>query len=234
VNFVFHHHLALLDSGDPEVALGAMLPDLLRIIDRSLRTPRSAVAAWPREADGLERVVLGVEHHHDVDAWFHDTPAFARGEAGARDRLVATGWARAGLFAHVAWELCLDGALLDARREAPEATSSARALGEASALSPLATRLLDARFSELPSSVRAIHAERLTRLLARLVELASGYSEARGLFLRLEGLRRALRLPETDASTRERVVRALDELLTLARPDVEELRSAWRTRASPR
>jgi hypothetical protein len=233
VNFVFHHHLALLDSGDPEVALGAMLPDLLRIVDRSLRTSKSAVASWPREQDDLSRVVRGVEHHLEVDAWFHDTVAFTRGEAHARARLAHTGWARAGLFAHVAWELCLDGALLThAEPRAWETRPSpTKTLAESSALSPLATRLLDARFPHVPGSVRALHAARLERLLARVLELASGYSEAHGLFVRLEGMRRALRLPETDAPTRERVERALDELLTLARPDVDELRSAWRNRA---
>jgi hypothetical protein len=193
------------------------------------------VAAWPRDPDGLERVVLGVEHHFEVDAWFHDTDVFTRGEALARARLAETGWARAGLFAHVVWELCLDGALL--ARSPGTAAESPRAeptqtLGKTADLSPLATRLLEARFPHVPRAVRSAQAARLERLLSRVVELAAGYSEARGLYARLEGMRHGLGLPPTDAPTMERVVLALDELLTLARPDVEELQATWRGRGS--
>ena len=110
MNFLLHHHLALRDLGRPEAAAGAMLPDVWRMADRRAR-------ARSREpgADGglLDPVSQGVGHHLAVDTWFHRAAVFTEGETATREALRQAREApKMGLFAHVAWELCLDGALL--------------------------------------------------------------------------------------------------------------------------
>src|SRR5512132_2779549 len=114
VNFLLHHHLALRDLGAPDAAVGAMLPDLWRMADRRVRP---AVGELPpsdsnNEASALPRVLAGIAHHVAADRWFHRDPVFLDGEqlTAARLRSVAADAPRIGLFAHVLWELCLDGA----------------------------------------------------------------------------------------------------------------------------
>lgn len=54
----------------------------------------------------------GVSHHLEADTWFHRTPVFTEGERALAKQLVTVGAPKLVLFAHAAWEMCLDGALL--------------------------------------------------------------------------------------------------------------------------
>src|SRR5271169_6406372 len=84
VNFLLHHHLAARDLRRAEAAGGAMLPDVWRMADRRARVRGAA-------RDGLQPAMQsvsdGLAHHLDVDAWFHRSPVFLRGEAAAREVL---------------------------------------------------------------------------------------------------------------------------------------------------
>src|SRR5262245_409437 len=99
-----------------------MLPDLWRMADRRVRPHRDPLAAAERDAGpkepsdpkDLADVLSGIAHHVRIDRWFHQTDVFTRGERFAADRLRAARVAapRLPLFAHVLWEMCLDGALV--------------------------------------------------------------------------------------------------------------------------
>jgi hypothetical protein len=107
VNVVGHVHVALLAGpADPEVWLGAMLPDLAREAGARVGDPDRWSAGT---AEGIRR-------HRATDDAFHASPPFLDGTRSLRADLLAgglpTGAARA--VAHAGWELLLDGVLLAA------------------------------------------------------------------------------------------------------------------------
>lgn len=105
MNVVGHVHVALRrGAGDPEVWLGAMVPDLAHEAGAAV----GDLGRWsPATAEG-------VRWHRATDAAFHAAAPFRAGVRGLREDLRAaglgTGPARA--VAHAGWELLLDGALL--------------------------------------------------------------------------------------------------------------------------
>ncbi len=103
MNFFAHALVASWRSPSPAYALGAMLPDLAGMV--GARTPA---------VDHLE-VAAGVELHHATDRAFHRLPVFVGAMADIQRRLMSLGLGRgpAAGAAHVGFELCLDGALLD-------------------------------------------------------------------------------------------------------------------------
>ncbi|HEX9991308.1 MAG TPA: hypothetical protein VGB14_00120 [Acidimicrobiales bacterium] len=108
MNLVGHVHVALArGAGDPEVWLGAMVPDLAHEAGASV----GDLDRWsPAAAEG-------VRWHRATDAAFHAAPPFLAGVRRLREDLRAaglgTGPARA--VAHAGWELLLDGALVGHR-----------------------------------------------------------------------------------------------------------------------
>lgn len=103
MNFFAHALVASWRSRSPAYALGAMLPDLASMV--GARTPAVAHV----------EVAAGIELHHATDRAFHRLPVFLRAMAEIQERLMRCGVARgpAAGAAHVGFELCLDGALLD-------------------------------------------------------------------------------------------------------------------------
>jgi hypothetical protein len=103
VNFFAHALVASWRSRSPAYGLGAMLPDLASMV--GARTP---------VVDHIE-VAAGVDLHHATDRAFHRLPVFVGAMAEIQQRLMLRGVARgpAAGAAHVGFELCLDGALLD-------------------------------------------------------------------------------------------------------------------------
>jgi hypothetical protein len=112
LNFTLHYRLALRDLERPLAAVGAMLPDLWRMVDRRVRPAREPCACDDRRATD---VLAGVAHHFGADAAFHASDAFRAGERALAADLARVPSSRLPLFAHVTWEMCLDGALV--RRE---------------------------------------------------------------------------------------------------------------------
>src|SRR5207245_669053 len=108
-----HRLVAERELASPPAGIGAMLPDLWRMIDRRVR-PSLDVVRPERTGDAvLDALHGGVVHHLEADRWFHSHALFLEGErrVSARLRAACPATPRMGLFTHVAWELCLDGAL---------------------------------------------------------------------------------------------------------------------------
>ena len=234
MNFLFHHHLALRDLGTPEAAFGAMLPDLWRMADRRVRPAVSAIVSASGIGDDavtLDHVLAGIDHHVAADKWFHRDAVFLDGEQRCAERLRAlkAEVPRIGLFAHVLWELCLDGALLDriglfpvlhALRESFKAT-----LGAAS---ERAAELH--HFERVGRSVaeRASFAPRLARLCAAIADgpWIDGYQSGEGLSYRIQGVRARLGLAPVDVEGHALLADACAELLDAAVPVAERILDA--------
>ncbi len=224
MNFLLHHHLATRDIGKPAAAAGAMLPDLWRMADRRV---------FAREVDGanedetVRAVLAGIDHHATIDRWFHAAPVFKSGERATFDALRgATGAPRIGLFAHIGWELCLDGALV---RRVGLATIL-DALGEAiAAARPDAHR----RAAELhhfarverTDEDRGLFERRVERILDELARgpWIDGYQTGDGIAARLEAVRARLRFPAFTPSERGDVAAAFERLRKRADAAVSEI-----------
>lgn len=212
MNFLLHHHLAERDLGRPEAAVGAMLPDVWRMADRRAR----ARAGEGRGGEDAARsavvrsVAEGIAHHLEVDAWFHGAPVFERGESAAREALrVARGTPKVTLFAHIAWELCLDGALL---RRVGTDTVLRSVRGSIEAVRPDAHHLAaEAWLPDLPAEDRGRFERRVDQLLDAIAEgrWVAGYATATGIVERLDGLRARLGLAAMARADRDAVAAAL-------------------------
>lgn len=209
MNFLCHHHLASRDLGCPEAAAGAMLPDVWRMAEPLART-RDLVTARPTGAVGS--VTDGIAHHVAVDAWFHGAAVFTSGEIAAREALRrARGAKKLGLFAHVAWELCLDGALL--RHLGAEAVlDSVRA--SVAAVRPDAHHRAAALHTRPDAFDRARFEVRVDRILDAIAlgPWVKGYATASGIVERLDGVRARLGFPALSLEDREDVAAGLEAL----------------------
>lgn len=229
MNFLFHRHLASRDAGSAIAGFGAMLPDLWRMADRRLK-PRPATAAGPRgrrlatlgermeEAGKLEALLWGVEHHLAVDDLFHRGELLSEGEKVATRLLkeAAIGGDKVLLFGHVAWEICLDGALL---RRFGLATTKEGLRRELAALGPEALEAaLRHHTPELPAADRRAADAQILGMLHQLVwgEWIDGYLSGIGITHRLDGVRRRLRLAPLAAEDQRKCAGALDLLLEFA------------------
>ncbi len=97
--------------------LGSVMPDLVSIYDRRLRTPRllARLAEMTAHEPAAATVATGVRFHLAVDSHFHRHPLFTDGYRGIRDTLREasdTPGLRRMLPAHVLHELFLDHLLL--------------------------------------------------------------------------------------------------------------------------
>jgi hypothetical protein len=224
MNFLLHHHLALRDLGRPEAAAGAMLPDVWRMADRRAH----ARGLDPEdEASGPVRSVRdGIAHHVAVDAWFHETRVFTTGEVAAREALRrARSAPKVGLFAHVAWELCLDGALL--RRFGTEPTLEAVRASVAAVRPDAHHRAADLLTGVQPGD-RARFESRVDRILDAIAlgPWVAGYASASGIVERLDGVRARLGFAAMASPDRDAVAEALEDLERGADAGLEEILSA--------
>jgi hypothetical protein len=225
VNFLLHHHLAARDLGSAAAGAGAMLPDLWRMADRRVR-PAPAVT-WSAEP-GDDAVLAGIAHHVEADRWFHHDAVFTGGEreAGALLREARLAAPRSTLFAHILWELCLDGALL--RRE-----GLARVLGSLRAGLDEARAGADARaverhhFGRVPRTTaeRDAFDRRLGRILDEVARgpWIDGYQTGAGIAARIQGVRAAVGLTPMDHDDVARFAGVADALLDRAPAAVERI-----------
>jgi len=208
MNFLLHHHLAARDLGRADAAAGSMLPDVWRMADRRARV-HDAVDA-PDVA--LQPVLDGLAHHLAVDAWFHREPVFLHGETAARAALRRASTApKMGLFAHIAWELCLDGALLR-RLGAPQVLRGVR--DSLAAVRPDVHHRVAAARVRLPAADRAVFEARVDRILDAIAAgpWVSGYATAPGVVERLDGLRVRLGFSPMSPDDRAAVAEGLEAL----------------------
>ena len=188
VNFLLHRELAIAELGSPAAGVGAMLPDLWRMADRRVRPSRELLP----EGQGVARALAeGVHHHLAADEWFHAASVFLEGERATVTALRGSGVARMGLFAHVAWELLLDGALVRARGVERVQSELLRSFAPAMpAIEPLADRHHFERAGRPSSEQSRFHA----RMRGLCERLASGpwiahYATADGVAMILGRIR---------------------------------------------
>lgn len=220
MNFFLHHHLARRDLARPESAIAAMLPDVWRMADRRAHLRRADVddpiRNDPAHAALQQALAEGVAHHVAADAHFHGAPELAEGEREARMILLrAPAAPKMSLLAHVAWELCLDGALL-------------RRVGLASALEGIRDGLnhvrpnghhrLAAMHVRLPPQDREAFDARVDRLLDAITAgpWAAAYTTGAGVTECLERIRSRLRLEPLSPGDRRVVAEGFDAAEPLA------------------
>lgn len=163
----------------------------------------------------LSALLWGIEHHLAVDDLFHRGPILSEGEKIATLYLkeAAIEGEKVLLFGHVAWEICLDGALL--RRFGLEPTKN----GLRRELAALGPDALEAALfhhnPELPAADKNAADAAVLGMLHQLVwgQWIDGYLDGDGITQRLEGVRRRLRLAPLGAEARRRCAGALDRLL---------------------
>jgi hypothetical protein len=205
VNFVLHHELARRDLGSAEAAAGAMLPDLWRMADRRVRLAR-------------------LESSPDAAL----DPVFVEGERLARAKMREAGLAapRMGLFAHVLWEMCLDGELLrrrgfDAIFAEVRAALAVVSGGEARRAAHRHHFDRVARTLEERSAFEA----RMRRIVEELARgpWIEGYQTGDGIAVRLEGVRSRLGFAPLADEDRAHLARVADGLLDAARAPVSTI-----------
>ncbi|MFT3769829.1 MAG: hypothetical protein QM820_30710 [Minicystis sp.] len=224
MNFVLHHHLAARDLGSSAAGAGAMLPDLWRMADRRVR-PHAAAAS---DDEGTAIVLAGVAHHVGVDRWFHADPVFTDGERDAAALLRGAEIAapRTVMFAHVLWELCLDGALI-------------RAVGFEAMMASLRAGITDVRAGSAARAAERHHFDRIARSpedraafdgrMARILEAIArgpwveGYQSGAGIAERVQGVRMRLGLAAMDDADLTRFAGVADRLLERAPEAVERI-----------
>jgi hypothetical protein len=226
LNFLLHRFLAARDSGSSIAGIGAMLPDLWRMVDRRVR-PIPGPVATSGGGDELASVLWGIEHHLQVDRWFHSAEAFLEGERRTTKSLRASGVdaPKLGLFAHIAWELCLDGSLV--RREGFDETLQTLRDGF-DAVGPPAHRAVALHHFdrlERTTSERRTFEDALQGLIGELTRgrLIAAYQSGPGVARRIEGIRMRLGFPGFNESERRKVGEVLDALGPHADAALEDL-----------
>ena len=216
VNFLFHRHLAVRELGSAAAGLGSMLPDLWRMADRRVR-PAPARTLRPDAPDLVAAVLAGIEHHLDLDRWFHAADVFVVGERATLDALRRSGVdaPKLGLFAHVTWEMCLDGALV--RRQGLDATTrdlaaAIQTAGDAPASAAASLHHFD-RVARTDSE-RASFDHGMRGLFRELAHGAwiAGYMSGPGIARKVDGMRARLGFTRLSDADRAGIGRAIEEL----------------------
>jgi hypothetical protein len=222
VNFLLHRHLAASELGSPIAGVGAMLPDLWRMVERRVRARRT-----PAPKGGHQRALAqGVVHHLDADDWFHACPVFREGERRTIDAFRPLGLPKLGLFAHASWEMCLDGALVRRGRLQPLAAALGQDLK--AVVSEQACALAEAHGAEgLDRAARARFSQHMGRLWAVLAEpsgtFVAGYASGEGLAARLGRMRAHFGLAPPSPGDHAELARILDARLDRADVALDEL-----------
>ncbi|WP_437281846.1 hypothetical protein WME90_15220 [Sorangium sp. So ce375] len=220
MNFLLHRHLAARDLGSAAAAAAAMLPDLWRMADRRVRPSRAPdrpAAPPPR----LAEVLAGIDHHVAVDRWFHAAPVFIEGERRLAEALrsASLGAPRLPLFAHVLWEMCLDGALVRRTGLAPLLDDLRAGLAAIDGAPTEDAASIHHFHRRAPSPAGAV-ADR-TAFEARLRQICdeltrgpwiAGYQDGAGLVLRLSGVRARFGMPPFTPDQHARLATLLDAL----------------------
>lgn len=173
-------------------------------------------------------MLTGIDHHLVADRWFHAAPVFLDGEqdALAAIRAAEVDAPRIGLFAHILWELCLDGELV--RRVGLEAMLGALREGFDRVKGSAADAAVDlhhfGRRARSPEE-RAAFDARMERIFSALAAgpWIDGYQRGDGIAARIEGVRVGIGLGPLEGEARDRLGAAADALLALAGPAIDEI-----------
>ena len=231
MNFLLHRHLAHAAHGSALAGLGAMLPDLWRMADRRVRPASPAEPAWAAlgEADaGARDVMRGIEHHLEVDLWFHEHDVlFVAGEraTAAALRDARTEARKLVLFAHPLWEMCLDGALVRRLGAIPVRAAVAAAFARGAAAARAAA--LAHHFERVEGAAAYLDAfeAHMRRLADELSHGAwiEGYARPAGLVRGLAMMRARFGLPPFTGDERARIAEAIATLGPRADAALDEI-----------
>jgi hypothetical protein len=228
VNFLLHHHFASLELGSEASGIGAMLPDLWRMADRRARPGSGFANVANAEGSGeLLDVLAGIDHHIAIDRWFHASPELVEGERASADRLRSSGASapRLSLFAHIVWEMALDGALVRTLGLAPLLDRLRRGFGMTAGARSEALRargVLRVFASEAELALFDQRMARLTQEIARGPWIES-YQSGPGLAACLAGVRSRIGMPPLSEVDLEKVAEALDPVVAAAAGALEAL-----------
>ena len=111
----FSHGFCFLD--DPYFLAGTAVPDWLNVVNRKAKIPSKIAGQFVEHQNPVvARVARGIVQHHQDDAWFHRTRAFAElcweFTVLIRDQLSPDQGMRPSFLAHVLVELILDDCLI--------------------------------------------------------------------------------------------------------------------------
>jgi hypothetical protein len=111
----FAHGRAFIES--PFFLAGTALPDLMNIVDRRNRIRSKSAVPLLEDADpAVAQLAAGVVRHHQDDAWFHESAAFAelslQFTVRVRDALPGDEGFRPHFLGHILVEILLDAALI--------------------------------------------------------------------------------------------------------------------------
>lgn len=111
----FAHGRLFID--EPYFLAGTALPDWLNVVDRRLRVRSKHARPHLAATDSIvARVAGGIARHHEDDAWFHGTRAFAELSLDfarrTREALPADDGFRPSFLGHILVEILLDADLI--------------------------------------------------------------------------------------------------------------------------
>jgi hypothetical protein len=228
LNFLLHRFLAARDLESSIAGIGAMLPDLWRMADRRVRPIAGTIQTPNDDRSELASILSGIEHHVQADRWFHSADVFVEGERLTLDRLRASrvDAPKLGLFAHIAWELCLDGALV--RRDGLEETLGALRDGFYSVSGPPADNAVSLHHFDRVARTADERQEfdgTMGRLFSEIARgpWVAGYQSGAGVVRRIQGMRVRLGFSPFTDHDRERLGEVLEELGSHADQGLEEL-----------
>ncbi|MCC6527410.1 MAG: hypothetical protein IT373_32480 [Polyangiaceae bacterium] len=226
MNFLLHRHFASIELGSALAGVGAMLPDLFRLAGRKLRAPRPDAPSAGPCGDEIGR---GIGHHFETDRWFHVGRVFREGEreTAALMRALPAPPPKLALFAHVIWEMCLDGAHL---RRVGLGAVLAELRAAAPRLDPEVLAALAA--TTAPDATSDDHArvgQRVAELWERLLDggWLEAYCSGEGRCFPLGGVRSLFGLPFFEPAERAVLARALERRLLAAEARLDALASEW-------
>ena len=198
---------------EPYVLAGTAVPDWLNVIDRRMKVRSKTAALFVIDKDPARAAIArGIVQHHRDDAWFHETPTFARLSGEFSRQLAAVlpndeGF-RPWFLGHILVELLLDAALIeeDPRRldDYYAALAAVDATATQSAVNAIATKTTD----------------RLAVLLPRFLaeRFLYDYRDDGKLLTRLNGVMQRVGLPQLPVE--------VTKLFATMRESVRESRTA--------
>ena len=207
-------------TDNPYFLAGTAIPDWLNVADRRVRArTRGAEPLIDDSRDEVAQIARGIVQHHDDDAWFHQTRAFAELSLSfaveIRDLLPADDGFRPSFLGHILVEILLDDVLIG---EDPVCLERYYA-----ALGDVDPELIQQTVNRIASRSTT----RLSALIPRFCDerFLCDYAEDEKLLSRLNAVMRRVRLPELPESmleffgeARDRVRGARAELLVNWQP----------------
>jgi hypothetical protein len=158
----FAHGRAFIER--PYFLAGTALPDLMNIVDRRNRIRSRAATPLLEDADSaVAQLAAGVVRHHQDDAWFHESAAFAQLSlqftVQIRDALPGDEGFRPHFLGHILVEILLDALLIAQDRSRLEAYYAALDALDADRVQRAAERMAPRPIPDLARAVKRFSQE---------------------------------------------------------------------------